>query len=65
MNGPSIGEMVLFGLGALALNLFVGVLIWTLLFASGAVGAAAQEIDRAVRDGRHAEEVEHDDGPRS
>jgi hypothetical protein len=34
------------------------------LFASGAVGAAVKEIDRAVRDGR-AEEVEHADDQRS
>ena len=61
MNGPSTAAMVLLGLGALGINLFVGVLIWALAFKSGAVGAAAQEIDRAVREGRADEPAERDD----
>ena len=61
MNGPSTAAMVLLGLGALGINLFVGILIWLLAFKSGAVGAAAQEIDRAVREGRAHESVERDD----
>ncbi len=61
MNGPSTAAMVLLGLGALGINLFVGILIWLLAFKSGAVGAAAQEIDRAVREGRADEPAERDD----
>lgn len=61
MNGPSTAAMVLLGLGALGINLFVGVLIWALAFKSGAVGAAAQEIDRAIREGRADEPAERDD----
>ena len=61
MNGPSTAAMVLLGLGALGLNLFVGILIWLLAFKSGAVGAAAQAIDRAVREGRADEPAERDD----
>ena len=63
MNGPSTAAMVLLGLGALGLNLFVGILIWLLAFKSGAVGAAAQEIDRAVREGR-ANAQDHRDADR-
>ncbi len=63
MNGPSTTVMVLLGLGALGLNLFVGILIWALAFKSGAVGAAAQEIDRAVREGR-ANAQDHRDADR-
>ncbi len=64
MNGPSTAAMVLLGLGALGLNLFVGILIWALAFKSGAVGAAAQEIDRAVREGRaHAQDHRDADRP--
>ena len=63
MNGPSTAAMVLLGLGALGLNLFVGILIWALAFKSGAVGAAAQEIDRAVREGR-ANAQDHRDADR-
>lgn len=55
MNGPSTAAMVLLGLAALGINLFVGILIWTLAFKSGAVDAAAQEIDRAIREGRAAD----------
>ncbi|MDE3140302.1 MAG: hypothetical protein KGL09_00645 [Pseudomonadota bacterium] len=58
MTGPSTAEMVLLALGALGLNLFLGVLIWTLAFKSGAVDAAAQEIDRAIRAGREASPAE-------
>ena len=61
MNGPSTAAMILLGLGALAINLFVGILIWALAFKSGAVGAAAQEIDRAIRAGRAHEPAERDD----
>ena len=61
MNGPSTAAMVLLGLGALGLNLFAGILIWLLAFKSGAVGAAAQEIDRAIRAGRAHEPAERDD----
>jgi hypothetical protein len=61
MNGPSTAAMVLLGLGALGINLFVGILIWLLAFKSGAVGAAAQAIDRAVREGRADEPAERDD----
>ncbi|MHB1274224.1 MAG: hypothetical protein ACYCZD_15940 [Rhodanobacter sp.] len=53
--------MVLLGLAALGINLFVGILIWTLAFKSGAVGAVAQEVDRAVREGRANEQVGRDD----
>jgi len=60
MNGPSTAAMVLLGLGALGINLFVGILIWALAFKSGAVGAAAQEIDRAVREGRANEPAGRD-----
>ncbi len=60
MNGPSTAAMVLLGLGALGLNLFAGILIWLLAFKSGAVGAAAQEIDRAIRAGRAHEPAERD-----
>ena len=60
MNGPSTAAMVLLGLGALGLNLFVGILIWALAFKSGAVGAAAQEIDRAIRAGRAHEQADRD-----
>ena len=63
MNGPSTAKMVLLGLGALGLNLFVGILIWMLVFKSGAVGAAAQEIDRAIRDGRAHEQADRDADP--
>ncbi len=56
MNGPSTGMMVLLGLGALGINAFVGILVWLFAFKSGAVGAAAQAIDRAVREGRAAEQ---------
>ncbi|MHB1538267.1 MAG: hypothetical protein ACYCYN_07170 [Solirubrobacteraceae bacterium] len=52
--------MVLLGLGALGINLFVGILIWALAFKSGAVGAAAQEIDRAIRAGRAHEQADRD-----
>ncbi len=58
MNGPG---MILLGLGALGLNVFVGILIWLFAFRSGAVGAAAQAIDRAVREGRANEPVERKD----
>lgn len=61
MNGPSTGAMILFGLGALGINLFVGVLIWALAFKSGAVDAAVQEIDRAIREGRATEPTGRDD----
>ena len=61
MNGPSTAAMVLLGLGALGLNLFAGILIWLLAFKSCAVGAAAQEIDRAIRAGRAHEPAERDD----
>ena len=61
MNGPSTAAMVLLGLCALGINLFVGILIWLLAFKSGAVGAAAQEIDRAVREWRADEPAERDD----
>ena len=61
MNGPSTAAMVLLGLGALGINLFVGILIWALAFKSGAVGGAAQAIDRAVREGRADEPAERDD----
>ena len=64
MTGPSTAEMVLLGLGALGFNLFLGVLIWTLAFKSGAVDAGAQEIDRAVREGRAAE-AEHSGGDKT
>lgn len=60
MNGPSTAEMLLLGLGALGINLFVGILIWALAFKSGAVAAAAQEIDRAIREGHAHEPVERD-----
>ena len=60
MNGPSTAAMVLLGLGALGINLFVGILIWALAFKSGAVGAAAQEIDRAIRAGRAHAPAERD-----
>jgi hypothetical protein len=60
MNGPSTAVMVLLGLGALAINLFVGILVWALAFKSGAVGAAAQEIDRAIREGRAQERADRD-----
>ena len=63
MNGPSTAAMVLLGLGALGLNLFVGILIWALAFKSGAVDAAAQAIDRAVREGR-ANAQDHRDADR-
>jgi hypothetical protein len=63
MNGPSTAVMVLLGLGALAINLFVGILIWALAFKSGAVGAAAQEIDRAIREGRAQEQADRDADP--
>ena len=60
MNGPSTAMMVLLGLGALGLNVFVGILVWLFAFQSGAVGAAAQAIDRAVREGRANEQGERD-----
>ena len=60
MNGPSTGMMILLGLGALGLNVFVGILVWLFAFRSGAVGAAAQVIDRAVREGRANEQGERD-----
>lgn len=60
MNGPSTAAMILLGLGALGINLFVGILIWALAFKSGAVGAAAQEIDRAIREGRANEQADRD-----
>ena len=60
MNGPSTAAMILLGLGALAINLFVGILIWALAFKSGAVDAAAQEIDRAIREGRAHEPADRD-----
>ena len=60
MTGPSTAEMVLLGLGALGLNLFLGILIWALAFRSGAVGATAQEIDRAIREGRSQEQADRD-----
>ena len=60
MNGPSTAAMVLLGLGALGINLFAGILIWLLAFKSGAVDAAAQEIDRAIRAGRAHEPAERD-----
>lgn len=65
MNGPSTAAMVLLGLGALGINLFVGILIWTLAFKAGAVGAAAQEIDRAIREGRAADGQADRDADRS
>ncbi|MCK9367617.1 MAG: hypothetical protein M0P72_10780 [Metallibacterium scheffleri] len=55
---------VLLGLAALGINLSVGILIWALAFKSGAVGAAAQEVDRAVREGRAADEQADRDADR-
>lgn len=64
MNGPDTATMVVLGLGALGFNLFLGILIWALAFKSGAVGAAAQTIDRAVCEGREAAPAEPaDDRP--
>lgn len=60
MNGPSTGMMILLGLGALGLNVFVGILVWLFAFKSGAVGGVAQVIDRAVREGRANEQGERD-----
>lgn len=58
MTGPSTATMVLLGLGALGINLSVGILVWLFAFKSCAVDAAAQRIDRAVRAGRANEQDE-------
>ena len=55
-----IALLVLLGLGALGINVFVGILAWALAFKSGAVGAAAQEIDRAICAGRTHAQTERD-----
>ena len=60
MNRPGSAAMVLLGLGALGINVFVGILAWALAFKSGAVGAAAQEIDRAICAGRTHAQTERD-----
>ena len=60
MNEPGAATMVLLGLGALGLNVFVGILVWLFAFKSGAVGGVAQAIDRAVREGRANEQGERD-----
>lgn len=49
---PTTGEFVLIGLAFIALNLFVGILMWIAAIKGGAVGAIAEEADKAIRAAR-------------